>query len=445
MPLSLMFLMVFAAGLGTGIAVTAFRRRRFDASNEPEGHALAAVGQAAVDCEDPETLARRVCAKLPAAVEVQWAAWYDVGEGAVLRRRAAAGRSSGQAPAVLTGQRIVEHFDTAKPVAVVCDTNERNAAGLDAELRPHGVAAALPVRGPSGIEAVVLLGLRSAVTPTRSLDGKRLTLLASQLSSAYRSVRLAAELEQSREMVQRADRLSAIGTMAAGLAHEIRNPLVSIRTFTQLLPERIDDEEFRNQFLDLTLSEVDRICALISELLTFARPAPAELHPVDLADCLERICLLLGSQARNRGVELETDLDSEIRVVTADEDQLKQVFMNVILNAIQACGDGDRVMVRLVSADHGTRAFSRVEVADDGCGMDRELRERIFNPFFTTRGEGTGLGLSIAHQMITRNGGTIEVESELGVGSTFQIDIPVDPIATGIDPPDEKQAVSAHG
>jgi signal transduction histidine kinase len=99
----------------------------------------------------------------------------------------------------------------------------------------------------------------------------------------------------------------------------------------------------------------------------------------------------------------------------------------------------------LVSADHGTRAFSRVEVADDGCGMDRELRERIFNPFFTTRGEGTGLGLSIAHQMITRNGGTIEVESEVGVGSTFQIDIPVDPIANGIDPPDEQQAVSAHG
>jgi signal transduction histidine kinase len=406
---------------------------------------LASVGQAAAECEDREALARSVCAKLPAAVEVGWAAWYDVGEDGVLRRRAAAGRASQHAPAVLTGRRVLESFNVSKPVAYLCDQNAAESDSIDSELNVYRASAALPVRGPSGIEAVILLGRRASVGPTAEIDRDALTLLAGQLSSVHRSARLAAELEQSREMVQRSDRLSAIGTMAAGLAHEIRNPLVSIRTFTQLLPERIEDDEFRNQFLDLTLSEVDRICALINELLTFARPAPAELHPVELPDCLERICLLLGSQARNRGVSLETDFESDGGVVTADEDQLKQVFMNVILNAIQACGDGERVEVRLSCAEYGGRRYSRVEVVDDGCGMDAELRQNIFNPFFTTRGEGTGLGLSIAHQMITRHGGSIDVESDIGSGSTFRIDIPVVPVTIADVESDREEAVRAHG
>ena len=105
-----------------------------------------------------------------------------------------------------------------------------------------------------------------------------LSILSNNLAAALRSARLAIDLEQSRQVIARSERLSAIGTLAAGLAHEIRNPLVSIRTFTQLLPERLDDPEFRSRFLELTLSEVDRICALVTELLAFARPAPATLE-----------------------------------------------------------------------------------------------------------------------------------------------------------------------
>jgi signal transduction histidine kinase len=444
MTLFVMLLAGFAAGLAAGLAFAYLRGRRMRSEAGPESRALASVGQAAAECEDREALARSVCAKLPAAVDVRWAAWYDVGEDGVLRRRAAAGRASQNAPAILTGNRVLGSFSVSKPVAYICEQSAADGDNVDSELNAYGAGAALPVRGPSGIEAVVLLGKRASVAPAVEIDRDALTLLAGQLSSVYRSARLAAELEQSREMVQRSDRLSAIGTMAAGLAHEIRNPLVSIRTFTQLLPERIEDDEFRNQFLDLTLSEVDRICALINELLTFARPAPAELHPVELPDCLERICLLLGSQARNRGVTLVTDFETDGGVVTADEDQLKQVFMNVILNAIQACGDGDRVEVRLSRAEYGAREYVRVEVVDDGCGMDAELRQNIFNPFFTTRGEGTGLGLSIAHQMVTRHGGSIDVESEIDSGSTFRIDIPVIPVAVEVDT-DRDEAVVAHG
>jgi polar amino acid transport system substrate-binding protein len=220
--------------------------------------------------------------------------------------------------------------------------------------------------------------------------------------------------------------------MAAGLAHEIRNPLVSIRTFTQLLPERIGDREFRESFLDLTLSEVDRICALINELLAFARPAPAELHRVSLNECLDRVCLLLDSQARNVGVQLVRHLHPGRLELTADEDQIKQVVINMILNAIQACSArrdtraGGTVTVRSYPNRLERGDYVCIEVVDDGIGIDPEIVERIFDPFFTTRKEGTGLGLSIAHQIVTRHGGFIDVTSEPGGGASFCVNLPAE-------------------
>jgi signal transduction histidine kinase len=227
-------------------------------------------------------------------------------------------------------------------------------------------------------------------------------------------------------VIARSERLSAIGTLAAGLAHEIRNPLVSIRTFTQLLPERLDDPEFRSRFLDLTLSEVDRICALVSELLAFARPAPATLERMDLVGCVERLCLLLSSQARSRGVHLSMAEPGSDVTVVADEDQVKQVVMNVVLNAIQACIDGGRVQVSCYRVDQGDNAAACIEVVDNGCGIPDDALGRIFDPFFTTRSEGTGLGLSVAHRIVASHGGTIEVRSRVGHGSSFVIRFPIE-------------------
>jgi signal transduction histidine kinase len=215
--------------------------------------------------------------------------------------------------------------------------------------------------------------------------------------------------------------------MAAGLAHEIRNPLVSIRTFTQLLPERMGDEEFRSKFFELTLSEVDRICALINELLAFARPAPAQLSRMNLNSCLEGICLLLDSQARNRGVRLRMQLRQGLRSIIADEDQVKQVVMNVVLNAIQACSDGGDVEIASYETAVADKGYLCIEIADTGRGIERELLEHIFDPFFTTRRDGTGLGLAIAHQIVSTHGGFIDVKSEPGQGTTFLIHLPFNP------------------
>lgn len=287
-----------------------------------------------------------------------------------------------------------------------------------------GAEGAFELRSSDALEGVLLLGGHSDGEPLSSEDVEVLSILSNNLAAALRSARLSLDLEHSREVIARSERLSAIGTLAAGLAHEIRNPLVSIRTFTQLLPERLDDPEFRSRFLELTLSEVDRICALVSELLAFARPAPATLERMDLAGCVERLCLLLSSQARTRGVHLSMiEPRSEIHVV-ADEDQVKQVVMNVVLNAIQACIDGGRVQVSCYQSD-ALDGSACIEVVDNGCGIPEDAVGRIFDPFFTSRNEGTGLGLSVAHRIVASHGGSIEVRSRVGQGSTFVVRFPV--------------------
>ena len=310
-------------------------------------------------------------------------------------------------------------------------------------MRETGIEVAIPLPTPERLEGLVVLGPKTSGAMFSEEDIEVLTILANQLSTAMSNARLYADLKRSQELIQRSDRLSAIGTMAAGLAHEIRNPLVSIRTFTQLLPERIDDDEFRNKFLELTLSEVDRICALVSELLAFARPAPAQLQRVDLNDGIERICMLLESQARNRGVCLSKRLRRGLAYVTVDEDQIKQVVMNIILNAIQACDEGGAVEVATYPGGEDDR-FVCIEVSDNGRGIEPGVVKRIFDPFFTTRREGTGLGLSIAHQIVSRHGGYIDVRSQPQQGTSFLVYLPID---TGTEEADSAPAeeVHAHG
>lgn len=340
-------------------------------------------------------------------------------------------RLAGMAPDPAEIADLILYLRQVRGPAVHEEMEEREkrpdlARALEA-LKRSGASAAFELRSPSEIEGLLYLGARNDGEPLSVEDVEALTILTNQLAIALRNAKLADDLAHSREVIARSERLAAIGTLAAGLAHEIRNPLVSIRTFTQLLPERLDDAEFRSRFLDLTLSEVDRISALVSELLAFARPTPATREPVDLADCIERLCLLLTSQAKGRGVSLEMAADADrSAVVLADEDQLKQVVMNLVLNAVQACAEGGRVRMTCFPADTRTGRMGCIEIHDDGCGIPPQDVSRIFDPFFTTRSDGTGLGLSVAHRIVSAHGGTIEVRSQIGRGSTFVVKIPAD-------------------
>jgi signal transduction histidine kinase len=237
------------------------------------------------------------------------------------------------------------------------------------------------------------------------------------------------ELKESQVVLRRADRLSSLGLLTAGLAHEIRNPLVAIRTFTQLLPERYEDAEFREGFQGLALKEVDRICGLVNDLLSFARPSKPNVSPEKIDDVVENIARILETQAKEKNVAIVRRFSNDVPKVWIDREQMKQVFMNLILNGIQAMKAGGSIFISTsLSArndDELVREYVQVEVRDTGIGIPQENLERIFDPFFTSKDEGSGLGLAVSHQIVQEHHGFVTVESTVGKGTAFFVHVPV--------------------
>jgi len=237
--------------------------------------------------------------------------------------------------------------------------------------------------------------------------------------------------------IRRSDRLASLGTLSAGMAHEIKNPLVSIKTFAQLLPERYQDSDFRETFSNLIGHEIDRIDSLVNQLLRFARPAKPVLRPMHVHEVLEKSLQLVGHRLYQKEIKLTRSWQADVDTIRADADQLEQVFLNFFLNAMDAMNRGGELSVTTeihaasewVAAISGSNGDSpevlRVTVRDDGEGIRKEDIPHVFDPFFTTKDYGTGLGLSVVHGIIQEHGGQIEVESELKKGTAFHILLPL--------------------
>jgi signal transduction histidine kinase len=246
-------------------------------------------------------------------------------------------------------------------------------------------------------------------------------------------------LKKSQMIMRRADRLASLGTLIAGLAHEIRNPLVSIKTFTQLLPERMDDEEFRNYFLSVASGEIDRLTTLINELLGFAKPTEPNLKGENVNSIIDKMEFLISTEAKKRNITITKNYCSNIPPVMADAEQIKQVLLNILLNGMQAIeGDQGQVWIETrvarVVRENGVEPFVQVEIRDNGVGISKENLDHIFDPFFTTRAEGSGLGLAITYQIVHEHGGFIDVESELGKGTSFRVNFPLKAGENGSSP-----------
>jgi PAS domain S-box-containing protein len=234
------------------------------------------------------------------------------------------------------------------------------------------------------------------------------------------------ELEQERNTIQR---LASLGEVAAGMAHEIKNPSVSIKTFAELLPEKYEDYEFRHNFSRIVSQEIDRINNLVGELLSFSRNTVLRREDVDVGTLVDEVLLLLTPQLDAQKIRLISHFEEGILPVSADRDQLKQAVFNICLNAIQAMPNGGRLRVGVtgVKGGEGEAGWQagkiRVFVEDTGIGISALERERIFDPFFTTKAEGTGIGLSISHRIVHDHGGTIQVRSNNG-STMFEIYLP---------------------
>lgn len=237
--------------------------------------------------------------------------------------------------------------------------------------------------------------------------------------------------------IRRSDRLASLGTLSAGMAHEIKNPLVSIKTFAQLLPERYQDSDFRETFSTLIGHEIDRIDSLVNQLLSFARPAKPFLKPVHVHEILEKSLQLLGHRLYQKDIKLVRSSDATVDTIRADADQLEQVFLNFFINAMDAMKRGgelsvtteirtdDESLAAVAQKNGDTQEILRITIRDNGEGIRAEDLPHVFDPFFTTKDYGTGLGLSVVHGIIQEHGGQIEVESELTKGTAFHILLPL--------------------
>lgn len=243
--------------------------------------------------------------------------------------------------------------------------------------------------------------------------------------------------------IRRSDRLASLGTLSAGMAHEIKNPLVSLKTFAQLLPERYQDSDFRDTFSNLIGHEIDRIDSLVNQLLRFARPAKPILKPLHAHEILEKALTLVGHRLYQRDIKLNRTWTADVDTIHGDADQLEQVFLNFFLNAMDAMKRSGELSVtteiraaeQWVNAgrygngqnnDNGqTREALLITIRDTGEGIRKEDLAHVFDPFFTTKDYGTGLGLSVVHGIIQEHGGQIEVESELQKGTAFHILLPL--------------------
>jgi PAS domain S-box-containing protein len=221
--------------------------------------------------------------------------------------------------------------------------------------------------------------------------------------------------------IRRSERLASLGQLAAGVAHEVRNPLTTIRGYVQVLPQEYEDPEYREDCCTTVIGEIDRLTRLTEELLDFATPDKGNYQYYDLNEMLENTFDFLSDQISESELEIKMDLDKSIPMVYVNGHQVRQVLMNIILNAIQA-SPGNSV---IEAGTHSRENMAVTWVRDSGPGISIDQTTKIFDPFFTTRDNGTGLGLSISHSIVSEHGGKIRVESEKGSGATFIIEWPV--------------------
>lgn len=239
------------------------------------------------------------------------------------------------------------------------------------------------------------------------------------IGAAYIS-RDISERKRTEEYFRKSEKLSVVGQLAAGVAHEIRNPLTSLKGFLQLLKRKSMD----SRYFDVMLSELDRINEIVSEFLVIAKPQPLKFERRNLIGILKNIISLLESQAIINNVQIVRDWeDIEEFELECDENQLKQVFINILKNGVEAMPKGGQLILSVIRPDHG-RVL--IQFADQGQGIPEDRLPHLGEPFYTTKEKGTGLGLMVSFRIIEDHNGTVRVSSTVGKGTVFEISLPVE-------------------
>lgn len=292
----------------------------------------------------------------------------------------------------------------------------------------------LDLRGASELALRILFFYLVAMTVNRfvmdyRLQVKRYQLLSETLAEANRSLR------QAQEDARRAERLAALGQLSAGLAHEIRNPLGVIKGSAEILNQKLSAAEpLAKELSGYIYTEVNRLSALVSRFLDFARPSQLNVSAEDLTSLLEKCLKTVAEQIATNDVRVVREYAPVLPRAVIDVELCEQVFTNLLLNACEAMDGHGQITIRINSVKSGDAAPRElaVEIADTGPGVPAEMREQIFNPFFTTKKTGVGLGLAIVSKIVDSHGGSVKLTSAPGEGARFRVTLPAE------------QAASAH-
>jgi len=234
------------------------------------------------------------------------------------------------------------------------------------------------------------------------------------------------ELRRSRETLQQAEKMALVGRLAAGMAHSIRNPFTSVKMRLFSLNRSLELNEEQEEDFDVISAEIRHIDTIVQNFLEFSRPPKLQMQSISPSNVVDSTIQLLGHRLRSYDVQLKIERQQPLPVVSADQEQLKEVMVNIIVNACEAMGRGGTITIQeeVVSGD-SVPPSACIKISDTGPGIPSNIIEKILQPFFTTKEQGTGLGLSIAARVITEHGGRIDISSAVGHGATFLISLPV--------------------
>ena len=257
-----------------------------------------------------------------------------------------------------------------------------------------------------------------------------LNYMAGSVAIALENARLytelsdfARELKRSQAQLVQAEKLAAMGRLAASIAHEINNPLQAIHNCLHLTLKKPLNEEKKTRYLGMAQEEVDRLITIVQRMLEFYRPSREGMAPTDVHAIIENVLALSSKRLQRGRITVTKKLASDLPNISAVSDQLKQVFLNLVINAIEAMPQGGELCIETKLSEDGDGLS--MALTDTGVGLSEKELENIFEPFFTTKATGTGLGLSVSYGIIERHGGRIEVQSELGKGATFTVYLPL--------------------
>lgn len=330
--------------------------------------------------------------------------------------------------------------DQHEPVSLTVAELRQSCCGLEPAQGWGADGLLVPILGEDALLALLVLAGRPSTQPFTDEDRALAQVAASHAGQAMQNAQLYAEVrrllheqEQTRAQLIQVEKMGALGRLAATIAHEINNPLQAIQNYLTLVQEEMDGDQRRDKldrYLRVVGGEVGRISAIVRRMRDYYRPAHERLRPTNLSAVLDSVLDLSAKELQHHHITVERLDSPDLPSVQANPDHLKQVFLNLVLNAVDAMPTGGELRIRssLAEIQRGSgdqQPAIRIEITDTGHGMSPEIQAKLFEPFVTTKEQGAGLGLSISYSIIEAHNGQISVSSEEGVGTTFNILLPV--------------------